>query len=372
MSLRHYLHAHPELSGEETGTSEYIRNFFERLNPDRITRVAKNGLLIKFGGKQGVKKLLLRAELDALPIQEINSFEHKSVVKNTAHKCGHDGHMAILCGIGEWISRNRPEKTDVYLLFQPSEENGKGASAVVEDPSFDIRPDFCFAMHNIPGQEKHQIIIKEGTFTPSVISLIIELEGKTSHAAEPEKGINPAMAIAELVRAFEKFNNNKPEKEDFFVSTPIFIEMGSEAYGTSAGSARLGFTFRCWDNQIMQDKKGMALEIADEISRKRQLKPGHHWVEEFYANINDRESTKILRKAVDKEGLKSKELSHPFKWGEDFGYFTSRFPGAMTGLGSGLDCPALHNPDYDFPDVILETGIKLYQGIIKTIDENAG
>ena len=319
-------------------------------------------------GKEKGKTVLLRCELDALPIQEINSFEHQSKLENVSHKCGHDGHMAIICGVAKKIFENPLEKGNVILLFQPSEENGKGSEAVLKDDFFKTtQPDFVFALHNLPGYPKNQIIVKEGTFTCAVNSIIIKLHGKTSHAGEPEKGNNPAVAISEIITVFLKKNQPNILEENYCVITPIYIEMGEKAYGVSAGYGEVHFTFRSNQNKLMQQIENDLEEIAITIAKQQTLTPEISWTENFKANENDKVAVEFIRKAARKENLSIFEKDVPFSFGEDFGLFTQHFDGAIFGLGSGENIPSLHNPDYDFPDELIPTGTQLFHQIIKEV-----
>lgn len=191
IELRKELHKYPELSGKESQTAKRIIEFAKRFNPDEIiSKVGGEGVLVIFEGEQKGKTILIRCDLDALPIDEENAFEHKSVYENISHKCGHDGHMSIVSGLIPILSENKIKKGKVVLLFQPAEETGQGASLVLSDAKFTkLKPDFAFALHNLPGFKKNQIIIKKDVFASASKGLIIRLKGKTSHAGEPERGI---------------------------------------------------------------------------------------------------------------------------------------------------------------------------------------
>lgn len=163
--LRRELHKNPELSNNEFQTSERISDFFSGLNPDKAISLSNTGKAFVFNGNSPGKTVIFRAELDALPINENSSAIYKSMNKNVAHSCGHDGHMSIIAGLGKKIASNRPKTGRAVLLFQPAEEVEQGARDVVEDPNFkDIQPDYIFALHNIPGIELNKILIKEGAF----------------------------------------------------------------------------------------------------------------------------------------------------------------------------------------------------------------
>jgi amidohydrolase len=368
--LRKELHKNPELSGKEIETSKRILAFLEKYKPDEIhTEIGKTGIIAIYKGKNEGKTILFRCELDALPIQEINKFEHQSVLKGISHKCGHDGHMAILCGLATELSQNKLENGTVILLFQPSEENGKGAAKVMKNEFFKtLKPDFVFALHNLPGYPKNQIVIKEDTFSCAVTSMKIVLEGKTAHAGEPENGINPAMAIASIIKQFNALNQPNLHDSDFALITPIYSSLGKKAYGVSAGHGEVHFTIRCQSNVKIKELKKLLETVVSKISQQHQLSFSIKWIEPFYANENNANAVQLITDAAKKLGFTIFEKEIPFRWGEDFGLFTTHYLGAMFGLGAGLETPDLHNPDYDFPDEIIPTGVKLFYQICKELE----
>ena len=371
ISLRKNLHSYPEVSGTEEKTAAVVTEFLTQYNPDEIiTGVGGHGIVATWNSGKDGKEIIFRAELDALPIEEINEFEYKSKVDNISHKCGHDGHTTILCGLAQYLSSHNPTKGKVRLLFQPAEENGEGAKAMLADDKFKfIKPDFIFALHNLPGYPLHQVVIKENTFTASVNSIIINLKGKTSHAAEPEHGINPALAVADIIKQCLALENNNPEKEDMKVITPVFIELGEKAYGISAGKASVHFTIRCWNDENLNKLDKEIQELSTRIAAHYNLKVNFDYTQTFHANINDHNATNVLLKAAENKNMKITKRNYPFKWGEDFGLFTKLFKGCMFGIGSGEDCPALHNPDYDFPDELIDTGVAVFSGIIEVVNQ---
>lgn len=366
--LRKKLHKNPEVSGKETQTAKMIVTFLEKYAPDEIiTTIGGTGIIAIYEGKKSGKTVLFRCELDALPIEESNTFEYKSINKAVSHKCGHDGHMAILCGLAKELSKNRPTSGKVILLFQPAEEDGSGALKVFTDPKFSFKPDYAFALHNLPGFPLNQIVVKTDTFTCAVNSMIIKLKGKTAHAGEPENGINPALAIAEITTQFNTEIQAKIDQEKFCLITPIYSKMGKKAYGVSAGKGEIHFTVRSNSNLHMQQLEKALESIVAKIAMKYQLKYKVSWTQSFQANENDASAVNYIKKAAKTVGLETIERSVPFSWGEDFGLFTQQFPGAMFGLGAGISSPALHNPDYDFPDEITASGVAVFYQISKEI-----
>jgi amidohydrolase len=364
--IRKEIHSRPELSGEEYGTQKYLRNLLLSLNATSIKDVGKTGLLVEFKGENPGKSILFRGDMDALPIEESNEFEHVSQNEGVSHKCGHDGHTTIMLGVAKKLSEEPIKTGSVYILFQPSEENGQGAKLVLEDPNWEgLKIDCAFSVHNLPGFEKHQIVVKNGPFTASAESLIISIKGKTSHAAEPEKGRNPAYLIANILSKSEELTNSDTSSDDFFLFTPIYGKFGEKAYGTSAGKGEIHLTLRSWTTQVMKDKRTELVEFIDNLASEKGFKVKYKSLESFATNRNAEEAVEIIRQASKNLDLKVKEIAQPFKWGEDFGLFTQKYTGAMFGLGAGKETPALHNPDYDFPDELIETGVNMFYDIAK-------
>lgn len=367
INFRKELHQYPELSGKENKTKQKILLFTKQFQADKIIEVGKTGIILYYKGNvNSDKAILIRSELDALPIQEINDFAHASKIPNVSHKCGHDGHSVILCRLAYLLQEHREDYANVYLLFQPAEENGKGAKEVYEDPKFkNIALDTVIALHNIPGFPLHQVLLKRGAMTPAVRSMIIKFKGKTSHAAEPELGNNPAKAMAEFMLFALNQSNNDTKKEDFFLVTPVYTEMGEKSYGVSAGYGEVHITIRTWETALLYEKSEfLSLEVA-KIAKQNNLDVAISWTEEFEANKNDEKIINLVEDAAKKLKMSSTYLKEPRKWGEDFGLFTNHFQGAMFGIGSGLEQAALHNPDYDFPDEIIESASNLFLEIIK-------
>ncbi|HAH57338.1 MAG TPA: amidohydrolase, partial [Bacteroidales bacterium] len=254
ISLRHQLHREPELSGNEVKTAHKIEAFARKYTPDQlITGLGGHGIAAIYNGKKPGPGVLIRCDMDALPIQEINEdLEYRSTTAGLAHKCGHDGHMAIAAGLLPLLAENKPEKGRVVILFQPAEETGQGAEKVIKDPEFDqIKPDFCFALHNLPGFASGSIIIGKNTFASASVGLIVKLNGRTAHAAEPEKAITPAPAIAALIGHLPELAN-PGEIRDFSLLTIIHARIGERAFGTTPGYAELMATLRAYTNDQLE------------------------------------------------------------------------------------------------------------------------
>lgn len=372
ITLRRVLHQMPELSGQEIQTAQKIRSFLEdHYPPDMILgQLGGNGLACIYQGIKAGPSLLFRCELDALPISEVNDFSYASRYPNVSHKCGHDGHMAILCSIAALLHKQRPSKGQVILLFQPAEEIGLGAQAVFDDPQFEnIQPDYVFALHNLPGYPLKQVILKSGIFTCASKAMHVKLMGKTAHAAYPAQGKSPAIALAHLMLALEDLPQTSTWKNIYTLVTLIHARLGSKAAGVAPGEAELVATIRSEENADLEKLASYATLMVQAIAKEHQLQVEIHWTDEFLANNNDEEACQLIRKIAEKERFSIFDLKEAIRFSEDFGVFTSNFQGAMLGLGAGENMPSLHNPDYDFPDDLIPVGHHLFKGIIEEVLE---
>ncbi len=367
INIRHHLHRYPELSGQENNTSKFIRELLEeKCSRAQVMTVAETGVLVKFEGKSSAPSILLRCELDALAIHETNDFKYQSVHENISHKCGHDGHMTILLRVAHLL-QNQPPKGNVFLLFQPAEENGQGAKEVLEDDRFHIacQPDYVYALHNIPGKPMHSISLKYKLFSGAVISSEITFHGKTAHAGEPENGINPSYAIAEIWQGSQELLKKLNNDDSTYIITPIYANIGSRDFGIAAGHGQAGFTLRAQTNKGLTDLQNLFRDAVKRICDQHQLELKIKWIEEFPAIENNMEATDFIRNTAQSLDLELIPMDDAFSWGEDFGHFTKKYKGAMFGLGAGVNCPALHNSNYDFPDELIKTGSDFFLKLIE-------
>jgi amidohydrolase len=362
IDFRRHIHANPELSGFEKNTSEYVINALKKLGITTIHQgFSMYSFIAEINGKEEGSTLLFRCELDALPIQETNDLPYRSIHEGISHKCGHDGHLAIMLRFAQKLMKNSILKGKILLFFQSAEETGAGARGAIESGIFDqFSIDYAFALHNMPSFPMGAILAKEHQFTPCVESGNFELIGKTSHASEPQKGINPALAIAEIINYFESLIDADKSSKTYFLCTPIHIDMGEKAYGTSAGKATIGYTFRTWENDKFDTMKRQIEHNITQIAHKHNLSLVSNWVETFNANTNHPEAYQHIKKAASLLSMDIIDLEKPFEFGEDFGLFTKKYKGAMFGIGSGINQPPLHNADFDFPDELIEIGSSMF------------
>ncbi len=365
--LRHQLHRLAELAGREKQTAARIIEALRLTNPHEIvTGLGGHGVLAVFDSGRAGPAVLLRADLDALPIHENPALEHASQSAGVAHKCGHDGHMTMLAGVAERLASHPPRQGRVGLLFQPAEETGEGAALVLDDKRFaPFAPDFVFAVHNLPGYESGTVILRQGPFSSASKGLIIELEGATAHAAQPERGNSPALAVADLIQALSALPQSFAAMHEAVKATIIHVTLGEVAFGTTPGKARVMTTLRTYDGQVLTRIGQRAANLARGIASTYGLEVNLQWTEEFPETANDSKAVGIVRNAAEKLNVSLIEPEQPFPWSEDFGHFTRAYPGALFGLGAGVEQPQLHHGSYDFPDDILEPGVNLWMELLR-------
>ena len=410
--IRRQLHRLAETAHQEKETAAFVAARLRDAGVDDIREgIGGYGLVATIDSRRPGPALLFRAELDALPIDETISLSYGSRNSGVAHKCGHDGHMAVLIGLARAL-RDRPlARGKVHLLFQPAEETGEGAEKMLGDHNMSgIAPDLAFALHNLPGFPSHSVLLREGVFAAGSAGLILRLTGNTAHAAHPEQGRSPAPAVASLITALQALPGSVLPSGRFGLATVIHVRIGDQAFGTTPGRAVLMATLRAWEPEDLEQLREQAVGLAHEIAEVHGLECGYEWTEVFHPTVNNPEAVALARKAAEKlvanraenraekrggdqagfqsdkrsgketenlpdmqsggqpgeypAPLEIRDMAHPFSWSEDFGMFTDRFTGALVGIGAGEEHAHLHDMRYDFPDEILGTGVALFAGII--------
>ncbi|WP_412504283.1 amidohydrolase [Roseovarius sp. SYSU LYC5161] len=360
--LRHALHRQPELSGEEHQTAHRIAADLAALAPDGIlTGLGGHGVAACFDGAADGPTILFRCELDALPIVETGTPPHRSEVAGKGHLCGHDGHMSILVGLARLLARHRPRHGRVVLLFQPAEETGAGAAAVLADPKFgSVSPDFAFSLHNRPGLPTGRVALVSGPVNCASRGLRATFTGKSAHASEPENGTSPMAALCRVMPALMALGHGAPHDPDFSLVTVTHARMGEPAFGIAPGDATLMATLRTLTDDGMDRLCSRAHALLDDAARDHGLSVSRAYHDVFHQCDNDPEATRILARALDRLGLPHDSTGLPMRASEDFGLFGTHAHAAMLFLGAGTDHPALHNPDYDFPDELIAPGIRIF------------
>lgn len=345
-SIRHALHEHPQTAGNEQYAHDTIVKHLQALHPTKVyTNVGGYGVIAVWGKDPQAETIAFRADNDALPI---------------GHRCGHDGHTTILLRLAELIdsvSGGLAER-NTLLLWQPAEETGTGSRAVLDTgilQQYNIQA--FYALHNLPGYPLGTVVLCPRTFAAASTGVVYRLDGRETHASTPEMGLNPGMAISEIIKRFDGFNGASGE---FRQSTLICVRVGQPAFGTSAGHGEVMFTLRAFTNSEMERLLADANTAVEQIASHYGLSVTRSLVEPFRATENHLDCVKAIEKAAKELPLNIQYQETPNRWSEDFAEYLLEFPGAMFGIGSGENHAELHHPDYDFPDDLIEPAAQLF------------
>ncbi|MGB2196244.1 MAG: amidohydrolase [Planktomarina sp.] len=367
--FRRELHRHPEVSGEEVETASKITAALRQMLPTRIlTGLGGHGVAAIFDSGKAGPTVLFRAELDALPIEELNNIAWSSQAQGKSHVCGHDGHMTMLLALGRLISRQPVAKGRVILMFQPAEEDGSGAKAVVADPAYqEIQADWAFAIHIEPGRPFGYVSTCEGLINCASLGLKIKFTGKTAHAADPEDGVSPAQAIATLIPALVSLGQGASLDENFRLLTITHVKIGEPTFGVAPGEGEVFATLRTTGDASLESLETKARTRAITIAEEFGLTVDFEVCDHFAASVNDPDAYKVAAMAMKAIGIPYGDAGVPMRASEDFGVFGWDAKAAMLCLGPGEDYAALHNPDYDFPDDLIPIGCAIFERIARDL-----
>lgn len=346
--LRKVLHENPELSMKEYKTKEILKQYLQ-VNTELKIVDRESWFYAEYkagaGERSGIGAIAFRADMDAVEGRD----------KTAGHYCGHDGHSAILAGFGKVISERKPDR-DVYLIFQPAEETGKGA-ALCRELLEEKNITEIYGFHNIPGYERGKVLLRKGTFACASVGLEIKVCGTPSHAAYPEYGKNPAFVLASLVMELPQFLKSR---RGMLLATVIGVEIGSDSYGVSASQGVLRLTVRGeYEEEFERLVDGIST-AARTYSEEEGMQCAIRQIERFPATENTPDCVKKAEQAAKKAGLSACYLEEPMRWSEDFGYYLQERKGAFLGIGDGERYPQLHTEEFEFPDEIAPFVLKLY------------
>lgn len=361
--LRHELHEHPELSNQEVWTKGHLIDFLEKHTKLEIVDRGLWFYAIYRAGKNK-KNIAFRADFDALPFNEINDLPYKSKLPGVAHKCGHEGHAAALCGFALEVDQNGADK-NIYFLFQHAEEIGEGA-VYAQEMIKECNIDEIYAFHNMSGNgfEYKSVSVIDGTAHCSSKGMTIIFEGSPAHASQPETGKNPSYAVAEVVRAVPNFID--PAKhEGIILATIVNINVGKKAFGMSASKGEVSMTIRALYEKEMDALQKNLEDIAKSEAEKYGLKVSFEFQDYFPETSNSKETNDKIREVCKEKGFKQVEMPEAFRGSEDFGYYTKLTKGSMCYIGNGVDYPHVHTNEFDFRDELIETAVELFKGLIE-------
>ncbi|GGJ83345.1 M20 aminoacylase family protein [Pseudomonas matsuisoli] len=365
---RREFHANPELGFVEHQTSARVAQLLEGFGLEVHRGLGGTGVVGVLRTGDG-PSIGLRADMDALPIQELGESDHRSTAKGCMHACGHDGHTAILLATARYLSENRDFIGTVYFVFQPAEENLGGAQKMIDDGLFERFPmQAIYGLHNWPGLPAGKVAVNPGAMMASLDTFEITLTGKGCHAAMPDRGLDPIVAAADLILQLQTIVARRISPLASAVVSVTMVEAG-EAINVIPEVARLKGTVRCLDGAVRAQVESLMGEIVAHASAGQGVKAQLDYTQGYPVTQNHPEqAARALQAAVSVFGEAQTIGSIPPSMAsEDFAFMLQARPGAYLWLGVDGEQPSapLHNPFYDFNDAVIEPGVRLWAELVR-------
>lgn len=363
-ALRRDFHRHPELGFEEHRTKDVIANHLRHLGLEVHVGVGVIGVLRAGSGKRAIG---LRADMDALPIHETSSHDYSSTTPGKMHACGHDGHMTMLLGAAERLANSPDFEGSVVFIFQPNEEHGLGAKAMLDEGLLAQHPiDEVYAIHNLPGAPLGQLSSRAGQICASESLFEITLNGQGGHASMPHTGVDTITVGAELVLALQTITSRKlPPGVGAVVSVTEFLTDGQR--NVLPGRTILKGDVRA---RLPEDRNAVEhfmRQIASGIAATHGITAEISFNTEFIETLNAKTQTEAAYRAGRAAGCAVWQDRPPMSFSEDFAHFTAAVPGCFFLLGNGEDDPhghPLHAANYDFNDDLLPIGAEVWVQLV--------
>ena len=366
--IRRSIHAHPELSYEELRTAEVVAQKLTEWDIPLLRGMGITGIVgvIKAGSSR--RAIGLRADMDALPMQELNTFAHASVHDGKMHACGHDGHSAMLLGAAHYLSQHRNFDGTVYLIFQPAEEGGGGARRMMEDGLFEQCPmEAVFGMHNWPGAAVGTFGVTPGPMMASSNEFEVIVTGKGAHAAQPHKGVDPIMVAVQIAQSWQTIVSRNKNPLDAGVLSITQIHSGS-ATNVIPDQATLIGTVRTFTTEVLDLIEQRMRAVAEHTAAAFDARVEFRFKRNYPPLINHAKETafavEVMQSIVGADNVDAKV--EPTMGAEDFAFMLQQKPGCYVfigngegehrAMGHGLGPCNLHNPSYDFNDDLLPIG----------------
>ena len=368
---RRHIHAHPETAFEEHDTAQFVADKLTDLGIEIHRGLAGTGVVGTLTGDRGAGKAIgLRADLDALHIEEKNDFEHRSETPGKMHACGHDGHTSMLLGAAKYLAETRNFAGTVHFIFQPAEENEGGARVMIEDGLFETFPvEQVFGMHNMPWLGVGEMAIRSGPVMAAFDIFEIVVTGQGSHAAAPHQGTDAIVAAAEMVTALQTIASRNIDAQESVVVTVTQIH-GGDTWNVIPEDVTLRGTVRAFRPEV-QDRAEAALNrIAAGVAATHGLEAAVRYERRYPPTINAVAESELAT-TVAAEILGANNVHdnlNPKLASEDFSFMLNEKPGTYVWLGNGPGDGGclLHNPNYDFNDEILPIGATYWARLVET------
>ncbi|KQM32538.1 peptidase M20 [Rhizobium sp. Leaf68] len=362
---RHFLHSIPELAYEEWQTSAFVAEKLAGFGMTVQTGLAGTGVVASLTKGNSRRVIGLRADMDALPINEVAEYRYRSQFAGKMHACGHDGHMAMLLAAASLAPEMNFDGT-VRFIFQPAEEAEGGALRMIEDGLFDMLPvDSVYGLHNWPALPPGAFVAGAGPIMAAFSIFSIEICGKGAHGAMPHEGTDPIVAGCAVVSALQSVVSRNVSPLDTAVLSVTQIQAG-DAYNVIPDRAIIRGTGRWFSKEVGDKLEARVRKIANDIASAHGCEAVIRYERRYPATINDATSAGVAREAAAKVGLTVLD-AQPSMASEDFAFMLNAVPGAYAWIGSGRGPvnPGLHSPHFDFNDSVIPAGIAYWIHLIE-------
>lgn len=366
---RRDIHQNPELLFDTHRTSALVADKLSEFGCDEVaTGIGKTGVVGVIKGKTDGNRLVvgLRADMDALPMQETTGLDYASRIDESMHACGHDGHTAMLLGAAKYLAETRNFDGTAVVIFQPAEEGGGGGQVMVDDGLMDrFNIQEVYGLHNMPGLKTGTFAIRSGAFFAAADQFTIAVTGKGGHAAQPHKGVDSTVVAAHIVLALQSIASRNVDPLHSVVVSICSFRTGSDAYNVIPQEVILKGTVR----SLIEEVRDLAETRIGEIASRTAEAFGAEAVTEYERGypvmVNSEEETGFAAKVAEKISGQATEENPPVMGAEDFSYMLEARPGSYILIGNGDTAP-VHNPNYDFNDEIIPAGSSYWAELVET------
>jgi hippurate hydrolase len=368
VAIRHDLHMHPELLFEEHRTSAIVAKELARLGFTVTTGIARTGVIGTLKNGTSGRTIGIRADMDALPIHETTNLPYASRSPGKMHACGHDGHTTMLLGAARYLAETRNFDGTVHLIFQPAEEDESGAKLMIEEGVLQRFPcDQLFALHNLPGEETGQVVVRPGAITAAVDIVNVTIRGVGGHGAMPQTAVDPIVAASAVVMALQSIVARNVDPHD-----PAVITVGAFNAGSMPTvipeEAKLQIGVRTTSKPVRELLRTRITAIITGQARsfgcEAEIQYGHGF--SYPAGFNTEAEARLVRDTALSLGQQPSriDMRGPFMFSEDFAYFQEVVPSCYFGLGNGPS-RSLHDAGYDFNDDLLVKGPAFWARLVE-------
>ncbi len=371
IEIRRDIHRHPEIAFEEVRTADIVAEKLASWGLDVDRGLGKTGVVGTLRAGDSNRAIGLRADMDALPVDELNSFDHRSVHDGKMHACGHDGHTTMLLGAARYLAQNRDFNGTVHFIFQPAEEMYGGAKVMIEDGLFERFPvEGVWGMHNMPGLPAGHFSVAAGPVMAAADEYRVKITGVGGHAAYPHYAVDPVYIASEIIVALQTIASRRVDPLGSVVVSTTVLRAGN-AGNVIPESAEMIGSARAFTIELQDEIEGSIRRIAEGVAQAHGATAEIEYTRGYPPTINHPAETEIARQAairtVGAENVGAGGL--PMMASEDFSFMLLERPGCYLFIGNGEGDHAVecHNPHYDFNDDILPIGVRYWVSLVEDV-----